>query len=181
MNLLWYFAVIFSNIFCQTVHTKSLFIWKGTRWCGYGSELGLNEDNSTLLIPTLLPTNKSDSLKINKKVDLCCKAHDHCEHYVPRWKTKYGLVNWRPFTLSSCECDAKFLKCLEKDNSLSAKDIKRIYFDILEVPCFRLVLKDVRKCVKRTWFMACEKYAMKTRLRAVISSVEEYNGLQKLT
>lgn len=131
------------------------------------------------MVPTLLPTNTSDSLVINKKVDACCKVHDHCEHYIPRWKTKYHLVNWRPFTISSCECDHKFLKCLQQDDSLSAKDIKRIYFDILEVPCFKFELQDVRRCVERTWFMACKKFVMKTQLRAVLSSIDEYQKQTK--
>ena len=96
------------------------------------------------MVPTLLPTNTSDSLVINKKVDACCKVHDHCEHYIPRWKTKYHLVNWRPFTISSCECDHKFLKCLQQDDSLSAKDIKRIYFDILGINwCLNKILTFV--------------------------------------
>lgn len=160
---------------------KPLFV--GTRWCGYGSELGLKQNeennNSTLMVPTLLPANTSDSLVINKEVDACCKVHDHCEHYIPRWKTKYHLVNWRPFTISSCECDAKFLKCLQQDDSLSAKDIKRIYFDILVVPCFKFELHNVKRCVERTWFMACKKFVMKTQLRAVLSSIEEYQKQTK--
>ena len=131
-------------------------------------------------LPTLLPANKSASLKINKEVDACCKVHDHCEHFIPRWKTKYNLVNWRPFTISSCECDAKFLECLQDDDSLSAQDIQRIYFDILGVPCFKFQLHDVRKCVKRTWFMACKKFVMKVQLRAVLSSIDEYKKQTKV-
>lgn len=151
----------------------------GTRWCGYGSELGLDYDKTTTernnsTLPTVLPAIKSstESSPTNTApVDFCCKVHDHCEHYIPRWKTKYHLVNWRPFTISSCECDSKFLKCLQKDDSLSAKDIRRIYFDILEVPCFKLDLKDVKICAERTWFMACKKFSMRSELHAVLSSI----------
>ena len=129
----------------------------GTRWCGYGSDKG---SASTSL--------SSNDTSETKKLDECCKEHDHCPFNIPRWKRRYNLLNWRPFTISSCGCDRKFLNCLKKDESLAAKDVKRIYFDILEVPCFDIVLKDVNKCVERTWFMACKKFAMKTESTAEI-------------
>lgn len=87
------------------------------------------------------------------------------------------MLNWRPYTISSCECDQKFYDCLNKETSVVAKDIRKIFFDVLEVPCFNIELKNERKCVKRTWFMACKKYAMRTESYASLSSIKQFMSL----
>lgn len=89
------------------------------------------------------------------------------------------MLNWRPYTISSCECDKKFYDCLNKETSVVAKDIQRIFFDVLEVPCFNIELKYERKCVKRTWFMACKGYAMRTESYASLSSIKESMSLNE--
>lgn len=89
------------------------------------------------------------------------------------------MLNWRPYTISYCECDKKFYDCLNNKTSVVAKDIQRIFFDVLEVPCFNIELKDERKCVKRTWFMACKGYTMRTESYASLSSIKESMSLNE--
>ncbi|XP_057293479.1 acidic phospholipase A2 PA4-like isoform X2 [Hydractinia symbiolongicarpus] len=150
-----YLLVVASFLVCCAA--KNMFIWQGTRWCGYGSAPSQDGGES--------------NFTITKHVDNCCKEHDQCPYSIPRWKRRYNLLNWRPFTISFCGCDRSFLKCLSNDTSIVSQDIKRIYFDILEVACFDFELRDVKVCVKRTWYLSCEKYAMRTQKVAVISKL----------
>lgn len=147
----------------------------GTRWCGNGSlkdsEANVNSTNPATNVTTAVSSNASSPVL---HVDTCCKNHDGCEHHITRWKRKYNLFNWRPFTISLCACDEKFYKCLnsDKSNSLKSQDVKMIYFEMLDIPCFNLELRDTRKCVKHNWYMGCEEYAMRTEQFAVLDSVE---------
>jgi len=155
---IWYVAVVFC-------YARNIFLWRGTRWCGYGSAPTLSKNFSSALIHKNSTTVSPDVIK---PVDECCKQHDHCPYYIERWQRKYNLLNWRPYTISSCECDHKFKKCLEKETSLVSNDLIKIFFDILEVPCFVIKLKVEKKCIERTWFMACKKHAMRTESYAEI-------------
>ena len=103
------------------------------------------------------------------KADHCCKEHDACGHFIPRWTTKYNLMNWRPHTISSCSCDKNFLECLKEDSSQTGRDVKIIYFEVLKIPCFNIELKKVKKCVERQWYLECKKYEMKMEYFAKIS------------
>ena len=113
----------------------------GTQWCGIGER-----------------EEASHSAKNISRTDECCKEHDSCPHYIPRWNKRYNLFNWRLFTISSCACDDKFRDCLHKDNSLSSKDIKSIYFDMLKIPCFEIELKETKTCVAWHWYLQCKQY-----------------------
>lgn len=73
-----------------------------TKWCGPG--------NTSL--------NGYNDLGTYKNLDKCCRAHDYCDTFIEAFKTKsFGpnnvkLQNPYPYTMSSCECDMKFRKCL---------------------------------------------------------------------
>ena len=113
----------------------------GTHWCGVGKT-----------------KTKDQDVKNITKTDECCKKHDACPYFISRWTKKYNLFNWRLFTISSCQCDDEFRKCLQNDNSLASKDIKRIYFDLLKVPCFQIELKEIKTCVAWHWYLKCKQY-----------------------
>lgn len=125
-----------------TEQKQSPFIWRGTKWCGIGEA----------------PTGENSNVNLTS-TDLCCKMHDACPYYISRWKKKYNLFNWRFYTISSCSCDEEFRKCLQKVNTMQAKDIERIYFGMLKVPCFEIQLKETKKCVEWYWYLKCKTYA----------------------
>eukprot|EP00795_Rhopilema_esculentum_P003167 gene3167-1472_t len=60
----------------------------GTLWCG----MGKNPDND-------------NELGEYADVDSCCRDHDKCDRSVEAFAKKYEYRNWRPYTLSDCECD----------------------------------------------------------------------------
>ena len=115
----------------------------------------------------MIPQNAS----VSPSIDLCCKEHDHCPLFIPRWVSKYNLLNWRPFTISSCDCDRKFKACLKNDVTVAASDIDRIYFDILEVPCFKIEFKAVQKCLDKPWFIICKNVTMAMEAHAVLDKI----------
>ena len=122
----------------------------GTKYCGNGNSQS--------------PSNSTNTK--HSAVDACCKDHDHCPHFIPKWTQKYNLFNWRPYTISACACDRKLKACLHSVNTQASRDVKRVYFEVLGVPCFEFELKTVRVCKKRTWFMACKKFQMTTEYHA---------------
>jgi len=93
----------------------------GTRWCGNG--------------------NNSDSyndLGWYKKLDTCCRDHDHCPAKIHAGKQRWGLVNPKSYTISDCRCDDEFHKCLKKAHALSTWVVGNLFFDILSMPCFNV-------------------------------------------
>ena len=63
----------------------------GTRWCGKGF---------TARTPLELGGFQG--------ADKCCRLHDlHCPFFVESYATKYGLYNWRVYTLNHCSCDER--------------------------------------------------------------------------
>lgn len=102
-------------------HTRSnevnLGILRGTLWCGLGDaadgwgELG------------------------QYSVDLCCRTHDFCPLKVRGWQSNYGHMNYFPFTISHCFCDALFHKCLHDANSPRSRAVGRLYFNRLRMNC----------------------------------------------
>jgi len=126
---------------CKSKNGSNPFIWQGTHWCGIRKK-----------------DIQSHSVLNISVTDKCCKDHDSCPHYISRWSTKYNLFNWRLYTISECSCDEKFKRCLEQDDSVMSKDIKRIYFDMLQVPCFKLKMKPEKACVAWHWYLKCKTY-----------------------
>jgi len=77
------------------------------------------------------PGNTADDynhLGQHRDVDECCRTHDNnCSHYISRHSEKYGLVNWVPFSRTTCKCDEEFLICLESIKSEQADDVGSTY------------------------------------------------------
>ncbi|PAA58522.1 hypothetical protein BOX15_Mlig003516g3 [Macrostomum lignano] len=118
-------------------------IHSGTKWCGAGN----------------IARNFSD-LGSAFETDKCCRQHDYCGVYVRPSEVKYNFKNTFLFTLSHCECDNSFLKCLQASKDAQAKSVLYYFFYSLRMPCFGLLPRPV--CVKRTWWDklvgGCSKY-----------------------
>lgn len=96
------------------------FIYPGTKWCGPGN----NADNFT-------------DLGQHAKEDRCCREHDHCPKYLRPHLCERGICNKSPFVRSHCDCDAKFRRCLQNINSETANTIGAIFFNVVQIICFR--------------------------------------------
>lgn len=78
-----------------------------------------------------------DDLGSEKVVDACCREHDHCPDHISAGQSKYGLNNTDSYTKSSCECDDAFYKCLQDAKSFLGDQVGRMYFNVLQTPCFK--------------------------------------------
>lgn len=63
-----------------------------TKWCGRGQL-----------------ADKYSELGGASKADKCCRRHDLCKFNIYAMTTKWRLFNYRPFTLSHCNCDMRFV------------------------------------------------------------------------
>ncbi|XP_035205653.1 phospholipase A2-like isoform X2 [Stegodyphus dumicola] len=121
---------------------SSYLIYPGTKWCGSGDIADSYED----LGPEI-------------EADLCCRDHDHCEDSIPGRESKYGLQNNSPFTKSHCDCDDKFHQCLKEANTKASNRIGRIFFNFVQMECFRLDHPIIRCLKYRGWFRpTCQEY-----------------------
>ncbi|KAL3856674.1 hypothetical protein ACJMK2_011402 [Sinanodonta woodiana] len=98
-----------------------------TNWCGVGDVAKNATDYGTSV-----------------ETDKCCQAHDGCDIYITARETKYGLKNTALYTVSSCECDQKFLDCMVGvttsntallEDKQTAHDFGRIFFNIINPNC----------------------------------------------
>lgn len=96
------------------------FIYPGTKWCGPGNAA----------------QNFSD-LGNHRREDMCCREHDSCPQALERGECKQGICNKSLFTRSHCDCDATFRRCLQNVNSETANTIGAIFFNIVQVICFK--------------------------------------------
>lgn len=72
-------------------HTDTWFLAPNTKWCGSGNDA------------------KSGYKELGaSRGDTCCRKHDHCFYSIQGLRTKYGLFNVRPFSISHCRCDRRF-------------------------------------------------------------------------
>lgn len=94
-------------------------IFPGTKWCGAGHVAKHYYD-----------------LGSARETDKCCRAHDHSKYSIKAFGFKCGIWNYRPYTMTACVDDRKFLKCLLKVGSVTAKLVGVIYFDLLNTKCF---------------------------------------------
>ncbi|KAG8177241.1 hypothetical protein JTE90_028696 [Oedothorax gibbosus] len=114
---------------------SGFFIYPGTKWCGAGNVSKEYEDLGS----------ESDT-------DSCCREHDHCEDNIEGYDSKYGLRNNSPFTKSHCKCDLEFYQCLEKVDSRVSHRVGRMYFNFLQMECFRKDHPAVGCRKYRGWF-----------------------------
>lgn len=113
----------------------------GTLWCGAGDSAG-----------------NSSELGLFRDPDRCCREHDRCGAQIAALQFNFGIRNYRPHTVSHCDCDAAFRRCLRALNDTISDLIGVTFFDLLEVPCF--VLRRAEQCVRWHWWGGCERYAV---------------------
>ncbi|XP_041059259.1 group 3 secretory phospholipase A2 [Carcharodon carcharias] len=131
----------------------------GTIWCGAGDSA----------------ENFSD-LGLFDRTDLCCREHDHCEHKISAFEYNYGMWNYRLHTISHCDCDYSFRKCLLNVNDTISALVGITFFSILQVPCFSLEL--VEHCVKKTWWSRCNITELVPQ--AILHPQSKYNYTQPI-
>ncbi|KAK3915042.1 Acidic phospholipase A2 PA4, partial [Frankliniella fusca] len=101
------------------------FIYPGTKWCGPGSTAQYYDD-----------------LGYHEAEDACCREHDHCPAVLEAGQCAQGLCNNAIYTKSHCDCDARFRRCLRSVGSETANLIGSIFFNVVQVSCF----KEKRPC-----------------------------------
>jgi secretory phospholipase A2 len=123
---------------------KSIFIYNGTFWCGPGN----------------IATNYEQLGEI-KDVDECCRTHDNnCSYYIRGRSEKYGLINYVPFTRTTCQCDEEFLECLKLINSEQADQVGKAYTTI-NGWCMNFTGKEEMVCLRRRFkFFNCVEEGM---------------------
>ncbi|GAB6030302.1 hypothetical protein CHUAL_005976 [Chamberlinius hualienensis] len=120
-DLRWKEAEILCDSLKKTENSLKDLIYPGTKWCGVGNR-----------------AKSLDDLGENLLADLCCRSHDLCVDSVQPGQTKHSIQNNSPFTISSCECDVEFERCLssnEKDEASFV--IKYLYFNVANIKCFK--------------------------------------------
>ncbi|XP_078082240.1 group 3 secretory phospholipase A2 [Mustelus asterias] len=131
----------------------------GTIWCGAGD----SAENFT-------------DLGIFDQTDLCCREHDHCAHKISAFEYNYGMRNFRLHTVSHCDCDYRFRKCLLNVNDTMSTLVGITFFSIFQIPCFNLEL--VERCVKKTWWSRCNVTELVPQ--AILHPQSKYNYSQPI-
>uniref|UniRef100_A0A672SPP7 phospholipase A2 n=1 Tax=Sinocyclocheilus grahami TaxID=75366 RepID=A0A672SPP7_SINGR len=126
----------------QTLHrSKRAWMIPGTLWCGSGNkamdfvDLGVFEDT-----------------------DKCCREHDHCKDTIASFSYDHGVFNTNIFTLSHCDCDNRFRRCLLGVNNTMSNLVGYRYFNVLKMRCFEFSQR--MQCAKRTWWGMCAIYEL---------------------
>ncbi|XP_047660507.1 group 3 secretory phospholipase A2 [Tachysurus fulvidraco] len=141
--------------FQKPKRSKRAWMIPGTLWCGSGnkasdfSDLGLFEDT-----------------------DKCCREHDHCEQTISSFQFGYGVFNSHFFTLSHCNCDSKFRRCLHNANDRMSDMVGYGYFNVLKMRCFEFSQR--LECAERTWWGMCKHSHMTTY--ALLRDATDYNS-----
>ncbi|XP_052850098.1 acidic phospholipase A2 PA4 [Drosophila gunungcola] len=102
-----------------------------TRWCGRGN----------------LANGTYNDLGGASKADKCCRKHDHCKMWIDGMSNRYDLFNYRPYTLSHCNCDLRFRTCLKMAGDEDANAIGKLFFNVVQTQCFGLKSETV--CIQR--------------------------------
>lgn len=69
---------------------RNTLMYPGTKWCGRGNTAKEFHD-------------LGDSVDTDK----CCRAHDHCPYTISAFSKKFGMFNYRYYTVSHCDCDER--------------------------------------------------------------------------
>ncbi|XP_043571237.1 group 3 secretory phospholipase A2 [Chiloscyllium plagiosum] len=139
--------------------SRRTLTFPGTVWCGPGN----SAENFT-------------SLGIFDQTDLCCRAHDHCEHRLSAFEYNYGVWNFRLHTISHCDCDYRFRRCLLNVNDTISTVVGIAFFNVLQVPCFNL--EPDEGCIKKTQRSHCN--ITERMPRAVLRSQPMYNYIHPI-
>lgn len=92
----------------------------GTKWCGLGDMASSYND-----------------LGPKHRIDICCRAHDHCPIRLKPFRNDYGVLNIGLYTKSHCDCDADFYRCLREAHSRTADMLGNLYFNVMKLQCMR--------------------------------------------
>ncbi|XP_067289205.1 group 3 secretory phospholipase A2 [Pseudorasbora parva] len=121
----------------QTLHrSKRAWMIPGTMWCGSGNKAAGFTD-----------------LGVFEDTDKCCREHDHCKDTIGSFSYNYGVFNANIFTLSHCDCDNRFRRCLLGVNNTMSNLVGYGYFNLLKMRCFEFSHR--MQCAKRTWWGMC--------------------------
>jgi len=105
-------------------------ILPGTFWCGY--------DDVAPNYFTLGP---------RKRLDSCCRQHDHCPVKVKAFQYRYGMINLHPYTKVHCQCDDDFYNCLKDVSNEQGDAVGKFFFNFLNVQCLEEVPQ--RNCTRK--------------------------------
>uniref|UniRef100_A0A3Q3MET4 phospholipase A2 n=1 Tax=Labrus bergylta TaxID=56723 RepID=A0A3Q3MET4_9LABR len=112
---------------------KRGFIVPGTLWCGSGNKA-----------PSF------DDLGVFSDTDSCCREHDQCKDTILSFHSQFGVFNSNIFTMSHCDCDNKFRRCLMEANDSIADVVGYTFFNLLKMHCFEFSHR--LQCTQRNWF-----------------------------
>ncbi|KAI5624390.1 group 3 secretory phospholipase A2 precursor, partial [Silurus asotus] len=141
--------------FQKLKRSKRAWLVPGTLWCGSGNKA----------------SNFSD-LGLFEETDKCCREHDHCEQTIASFGFGYGVFNTNFFTLSHCDCDSKFRRCLHNVNDRMSNMVGYGYFNLLKMQCFEFSQRI--ECSERTWWGMCKHTQMSTY--ALLKEATDYNS-----
>uniref|UniRef100_A0A3Q3KDV7 phospholipase A2 n=1 Tax=Monopterus albus TaxID=43700 RepID=A0A3Q3KDV7_MONAL len=98
---------------------KRSFTVPGTLWCGSGNKAPSFED-----------------LGVFTDTDSCCREHDQCQHSIPSFHSDFGVFNSNIYTMSHCDCDNRFRRCLQDVNDSISSAVGYTFFNLLKIHCF---------------------------------------------
>lgn len=130
-------------------------ILPGTTWCGVGNQSTAGDATEGVHVET----------------DRCCRQHDLCPHTIEGFTRKYNYYNFRFHTISYCECDASFRRCLLMAGDENSHMVGRLFFNMIQMKCFTLQADDV--CAERAWWGKCTR--TRRELTAYIRDATPYN------
>ncbi|XP_053941131.1 protein PROCA1 [Cuculus canorus] len=113
--------------------------YPGTLWCGAGSNADAYEQ-----------------LGEHRDTDRCCRDHDHCQHVIHPFTSRYGYRNLRWHTISHCDCDRRLKDCLRRVNDTASRVVGQAFFNVIQVPCFEFTYKE--ECVEPYLYVWCKAY-----------------------
>ncbi|KAG1971287.1 group 3 secretory phospholipase A2 [Pimephales promelas] len=116
--------------------SKRAWMIPGTLWCGSGNKAAGFTD-----------------LGVFEDTDKCCREHDHCKDTIGSFSYDHGVFNTNIFTLSHCDCDNRFRRCLLGVNDTMSNLVGYGYFNVLKMSCFEFAHR--MQCAKRTWWGMC--------------------------
>ncbi|XP_061887874.1 group 3 secretory phospholipase A2 isoform X8 [Entelurus aequoreus] len=123
------------------LRVKRGFIVPGTLWCGSGNK-----------------AQSYEHLGVFSDTDSCCRQHDQCQHAILSFHSRFGVFNSNIFTMSHCDCDNKFRRCLLEARDSMAAVVGYTFFNVLNMHCFHLSHR--LQCAQRNWFGTCKESKM---------------------
>ncbi|RVE65046.1 hypothetical protein OJAV_G00131710 [Oryzias javanicus] len=110
------------------------------------------------------------------QTDSCCRTHDHCQHVIHPFSSKFGYTNFKWHSISHCDCDEALKDCLRKVNDTSSRVVGQAFFNVLTVPCFEFAYEE--QCVERHWYGLCKGYKKLPVAVLKESTPYDFGGIQ---